>query len=126
MKEIVNKIGKLAKELIQERGDIAFLALVLREDDIAWEIVISAQWIDDNRSEALDYLVAKVQKALTKIELLSISSIVFLQRSYFSENPPNWEAYTGWEENDIDLYGIAVKKAFIFLASDTELQVARA
>ena len=125
MKEVINKIGKLAKELIEERGEIAFLALVLREDDIAWEIVISAQWIDDNRQEALDYLVAKVQKSLTKNELLSISSIVFLQRSYFSENPPNGEAHTGWEENDIDLYGIAVKKAFIFLASDTELQVAR-
>jgi hypothetical protein len=123
MRETINKIGKLAHEIVAEKGEIAFFALVLREDDIVWEILVSAQWIDDDRSKSLKYIVSKVQSALTKKELLTISGIVLLQHRYFLGFSPSIDSEDGWEASDIELYGVALKKAYIFIASDTELQV---
>ncbi len=125
MKELVRKIGSLIQPITDEKGDLSFFGLVLREEASVWDILVAAKWIDENRKQALDYLVERIQRILTKQELLEISGIIILQNEYFSGHS-KVISETGWEETDIDLYGVAVKKAYIFVASDVELHIERA
>jgi len=122
MKEFIKKIGSLVPEIIHEKGDLSFFGLVLREDALVWDILVAAKWIDEDRKRALDYLVKRVQHVLTKSELLEISGIILLQDEYFA-GQSTFVSEVGWEETDIELYGVAVKKAYIFVASDVEFHV---
>lgn len=122
MKDLVKKIGSLVKPISTEKGELSFLGLVLREDASVWDLLVAAEWIDIDRRKALEYLVKQVQSVLTKKELLDISGIILLQNEYF-DGFSKMTCETGWEENDIDLYGVAVKKAYIFVASDVETHV---
>ena len=122
MKELVRKIGSLVKLITDEKGELSFFSLVLREDASVWDVLVAAKWIDEDRKQALNYLVQKVQGALTKQELLEVSGIILLQNEYFT-GPVNFTSETGWPQVDIDLYGVAVKKAYIFVASDVEIHL---
>jgi len=122
MKEFIKKIGSLVPEIIHEKGDLSFFGLVLREDALVWDILVAAKWIDEDRKQALAYLVKRVQHVLTKSELLEISGIILLQDEYFAGHS-TFVSETGWEETDIELYGVAVKKAYIFVASHVEFHV---
>lgn len=119
MKELVKKFGTLVKQIVNEKGELSFFGLVLREDASVWDVLVAADWIDDDRRKALEYVAQLLQNNLTTKELLSISGIVLLQNEYF-EGFSKVVSETGWEENDIDLYGVSVKKAYIFVASDVE------
>lgn len=112
MKDIFNKWERLIHELRDERGDLSFFALAQREETQVWDLLIAAAWIDENRSEALTYLVKKVQSILTGTELLRVSGIILLRNSYFLNDT---DTPLKFEETDIDLYGVAVKKAYIFI-----------
>ena len=125
MKELVRKIGSLVPQITNEKGDLSFFGFVLREDASVWDLLVAAKWIDDDRKQALDYLVKQVQYVLTKQELLEISGIILLQNEYFAGHS-KFISETGWEETDIDLYGVAIKKAYIFVASDVGFHVERA
>ena len=117
MKELVSKIGSLVGPIIKEKGGLHFFGLVLREDASVWDLLVAAEWIDQDRNEALKYLVKKVQSVLTKQELLAISAVILLQSEYYIHQPI-MESEGGWVENNIDLYGLTVKKAYIFASSD--------
>lgn len=119
MKDFVSKIGSLTNTIIEEKGELYFFALALREEASVWDLLVAAEWIDQDRNGSLKYLVDKVQRVLTKQELLELSAIILLQSEYYnnqsimkSPNP------TSWEENNIDLYGLAVKQAYIFVSTD--------
>ncbi len=122
MKELVKKFGTLVKRIVSEKGELSFFGLVLREDASVWDVLVAADWIDDDRRKALEYVAQLLQTNLTTKELLSISGIVLLQNEYF-EDFSKIVSETGWEENDIDLYGVSVRKAYIFVASDAEWHV---
>ncbi|WP_288429726.1 hypothetical protein [uncultured Spirosoma sp.] len=122
MKELVKKFGTLVKRIVSEKGELSFFGLVLREDASVWDVLVAADWIDDDRRKALEYVAQLLQTNLTTKELLSISGIVLLQNEYF-EGFSKIVSETGWEENDIDLYGVSVRKAYIFVASDAEWHV---
>lgn len=122
MRELIKKIGSLVQPITDEKGELSFFGLVLREEASVWDILIAAKWIDEDRKTALNYVVKKVQHILTKPELLDISGIVLLQDEYFS-GQSRLVSETGWEETDIDLYGVAVKKAYIFVASDVDIHL---
>ncbi len=125
MRELIRKIGSLVEPITNEKGELSFFALVLREEASVWDLLVAAKWIDEDRKQALDYLVKQVQYILTKQELLEISGIILLQNEYFTE-PANFTSKTGWEQTDIDLYGVTVKKSYIFVASDIEIHLERA
>ncbi len=122
MKELIKKIGSLVQLITDEKGEISFFGLVLREDASVWDVLVAAKWVDEDRKQALGYLVTQVQRVLTKQELLKISGIILLQDEYFTGHS-KFISEAGWEETDIDLYGVAVKKAYIFVASDIEIQI---
>ncbi|RCR70170.1 hypothetical protein [Larkinella punicea] len=120
MKQMIKKIGSLVDTIAFEKGELSFFALALREDSIVWDLLIAADWIDKDRKNSLDYLVRKVQGVLTTHELLDLSGIILLDNDYFS-GVSQFKSESGWEENNIDLYGVAVKKAYVFVASDVEV-----
>jgi hypothetical protein len=122
MKDILKKIGSLVETITAEKGQLSFLALALREDAFVWDLLIAADWIDDDQRQALNYLTQKVQRILTKQELLKISAIVLLRHEYYTEGTI-LKSNVGWEESDIDLYGIHVQKAYIFVAPDVEFKM---
>lgn len=122
MRDLIRKIGSLVQPITNEKGDLSFFGLVLREDASVWDLLVAAKWIDEDRKQALDYLVKQVQRVLTKQELLDISGIILLQDEYFVGHS-KFTSETGWEETDIDLYGVAVKKAYIFVESDVDIHL---
>jgi len=119
MKELVIKIGNLVQPITDEKGNLSFFALVLREEAAVWDILVAAKWIDADRKQALAYLVKQVQRVLTKQELLKISGIILLQSEYYDDQHiMRSPTPTSWVENNVDLYDIAVKKAYIFVSTD--------
>ena len=119
MKELILKIGNLVQPITDERGELSFFALVLREEASVWDILVAAKWIDLDRKQALAYLVKQVQRVLTKQELLKISGIILLQSEYYEHQQiMRSPTPTSWVENNVDLYNIAVKQAFIFVSTD--------
>ncbi|GAB4015307.1 hypothetical protein [Spirosoma koreense] len=122
MKSLLKKIGNLLETVTAEKGQLSFLALALREDAFVWDLLIAAEWIDKDQREALDYLTRQAQRILTKEELLKISAVILLRHEFYTEGKIV-TSELGWEETDIDLYGIAVKKAYIFAAPDIEFRM---
>lgn len=122
MKHLISKIGSLVDTIAKEKGELSFLGLALREEASVWDLLVAAEWIDQDRDEALKYLVHQVQRVLTRQELLKISAIIMLRHEYFTEGS-SVKSELGWEESDIDLYGIAVQKAYIFVAPDVEFRM---
>ena len=119
MKEIILKIGNLVQPIIDEKGGISFFALVLREEASVWDILVAAKWIDQDRKEALAYLVKQVQRVLTKQELLKISGIILLQSEHYDgQQIMRSPSPMSWVESNIDLYNVAVKHAYIFVSTD--------
>lgn len=122
MKTLANKLGQLRINIQTQRGEFSLYALVLPEDAIAWDLLVAAKWIDEDKSAGLQYLVKQIQSVLTKKELLSLSGIIIGDSSHFiGSMSMNSEA--GWEENDIDFYGRHVQKAYVFTAPAEDFHV---
>jgi len=123
MRTLAVKLGHLRKKIEEERGEFTLFAFVLPEDTIAWDLLVAAKWIDDDRTAALRYLVEEVQKVVTKEELLAISGIL-LSDSNELYSPGAIGSETGWEENNIEFYGRHVQKVYVFNAPIEDFQIA--
>lgn len=117
MKEIVNKLMAIEKETSTERGMYDLFALFLREDSAdKWDILVSANWIDNNKEESLKYLAQRIQKAFAPDELLLISRIVIIEQT----NPalPALQQAVSIEHGfaeikDFNFSGLEVKHAYL-------------
>lgn len=79
MKEIVEKLRNLEREVSREKGPFALFALFLREDALGlWDLVAAAPWIEIDKAEALAYIAKKASQALTRDELTKLSRIVLV------------------------------------------------
>ncbi|MFQ6052261.1 MAG: hypothetical protein ACE5K4_11300 [Candidatus Hydrothermarchaeota archaeon] len=84
MKEIANKIRSLEREIVAEKGELTLFALFLREDaPDKWDLLASGPGLEENKKEALVYLVQKIRSHLDLKEFITISRIVLLEK----ENP---------------------------------------
>jgi hypothetical protein len=117
MKEIVHKFRKIESSLSKERGEFNLFALFLREDSAnKWDLLVSADWIENNKSEALQVISQKIQKHLDKKELVDLSRIVLIK-----ENNPALEAFhkaISVEHGNAEIqegtfFGLNIKHAFI-------------
>lgn len=82
MKEIIEKLMRIEKETSAEKGQYDLFALFLREDaNDKWDILVSADWVNKNKEEALRYLSQKIQKTFTPNELLQISRVVIIEEN---------------------------------------------
>lgn len=84
MKELVDKLVSLERDVSDERGEFYLFALFLREDaQDKWDLIVSAPWIQADKKEALNYLATHIQSRLIPAELISLSRIVLID----TDNP---------------------------------------
>ena len=81
MKQIIEKLASLERDIASEKGEFSLFALFLREDaDDKWDLLASAPWLEANNREILEYLVNHLRARLDTQELLSLSMIVLLEK----------------------------------------------
>lgn len=125
MRTLATKIGQLRKVIEKQRGEFTLFALVLPEEAIAWDMLVSAKWIDEDQSAALRYIVKEVQSVLTKKELLTLSGILLFDSDKITEYGSSVDSETGWEENNIEFYGRQVQKAYVFVSPVADFHLSR-
>lgn len=56
------KLNKVCKTIIDEKGSLLFFSLVKRPTDGNWDLVMSANWIEDgNTRDSVKYLITKLK-----------------------------------------------------------------
>jgi hypothetical protein len=80
MKQMIEKLTSLERDIASEKGELSLFALFLREDtDGKWDLLASAPWLEADKRESFEYLVNQVRARLNMQELLSLSRIVVLE-----------------------------------------------
>ena len=117
MKQTIEKLAFLERDIASEKGEFSLYALFLREDaDDKWDLLASAPWLEANKRESLDYLVNQLRSRLDTPELLSLSRIVL-----FEKGNPALEAihkrikvrHGMVEVRDSISFGVPIKHAYI-------------
>ena len=117
MKQIIEKLASLERDIASEKGEFSLFALFLREDaDDKWDLLASAPWLDANKRESLDYIVNQLRSRLDTQELLSLSMVVLLEKGN-----PVLEAihkeikvrHSMAEVKDSIFFGVPIKRAYI-------------
>lgn len=81
MKQMIEKLASLERDIASEKGEFSLFGLFLREDaEGKWDLLASASWLETNQKEGLEYLVDQIRLRLNTQELLSLSRIVLLER----------------------------------------------
>lgn len=103
--------------MAEEKGPFDLFALFLREDAPGkWDLIVAAEWIENNKEASFNYLAGIVQKALSKEELLKLSRIVLI-----GEGNPALEAFHKvvhgehlvMEIQDSNFFGLQIKNAYV-------------
>lgn len=82
MKDFLKNMVSVERSLADEKGALSLFALFLREDAPGkWDLLVSAPWIEKNKQEVMKFIAGKVQKTLSKKELLNLSRIVIIEQS---------------------------------------------
>jgi len=120
MKNVAEKLRRLEQSLSDEMGPFNLFALFLREDapDV-WDLVVAAQWIEEDRSAALENISRRVRAALKPDEITKISRVVIVERS-----DPTVKAIASAisinhgisEVSNSSFFGLAIRHAFIITA----------
>ena len=125
MKEIVDKLVEIEKETSEEKGEYDFFALFLRENSSdKWDILVAANWIDNNKEEALKYLAKIFQNSFNQNELLSISRIVLIEDTN-PALPARQQAinveHGSIEIKDANFFGLEIKHAFLITSKNRQV-----
>ncbi len=82
MKEIADKLRKLEQDLSLEKGPFHLFALFLRADapDV-WDVVVAADWMEQDQVGALREISRHVQQSLKPKELLKIAGVIIVSIS---------------------------------------------
>ena len=121
MRQIIEKLASLEREIASEKGEFSLFALFLREDaDDKWDLVASAPWLEANSRESLEYLVNQLRSRLDTQELLSLSMIVLLEK----DNPVLEAIHKAIkvrhdmaEVRDNIAFGVPIKHAYIITSA---------
>lgn len=109
---------KLERSLSSEKGEFELFALFLPEDSPGkWDLLISAPWIKREGSIEFREVAQKIQKTLSKEELLKLSRIILIDRKNpmleaFNRTIHAEHAIT--EVKDSNFFGLPIKHAYIF------------
>ena len=83
MRVIAEKMITVEQELASDFGDFILFALFLREASPGlWDVIVSAPWIDENKKEGMDKVVAKINAHLKKEERLRLTRIVIVEHDH--------------------------------------------
>jgi hypothetical protein len=120
MKDLAEKLRGLEQTLADEKGPFNLFALFLREDapDV-WDLVVAANWIEDDQSRALAEISKRVRAFLRPEEITRISRVVIVERTN-----PTVKAIASaisithgvTEVANSNFFGLAIRHAFIITA----------
>lgn len=117
MKQIVEKFQKEEASIAMEKGDFDLFALFLREDaPNKWDLLVAADWIDRDKSNAIKYLAKRVQHILSKKELLQLSRIVIIEESnpaLAAFNSAFHVEHGSTEIQNSNLFGLQINHAYL-------------
>jgi hypothetical protein len=82
MKELIDKLREISREIATERGQLSLVGLFQREYGIGkWDIVVAAPWMSKERTADIPYLAGKIQEQLPVHVVLSVATVVPLHSS---------------------------------------------
>jgi hypothetical protein len=77
IENIVRKLKGYEKTMAEKKGPFDLFGLFLRDDAPGkWDLLVAAEWIEENKEGSLKYIVDMVQKGLSKEELMKLSRVV--------------------------------------------------
>lgn len=83
MKKLISKLQKIELELSKEYGELRLFAFFLpKESPNRWDLLVSAEWADDDRYSGLSLVSKKLKEHLDVEELIMKSKIVMLNEDY--------------------------------------------
>ena len=117
MKEIVDKLLAVEAELSEERDEFNLFALFLREDaGNKWDLLVSADWVSENKADSIKLIAQRVQEKLETNELLNLSRIVVID----VENPAleSFHRAVSEEHGSVEInsgifFGLHIKRAIV-------------
>ena len=79
---IVDKFVEIEREIASEKGDFVLFALLEREERPGrWDVVAAAPWLGEDKRPALDYIIRKIDRNLSREERETLSRVVLLDPS---------------------------------------------
>jgi hypothetical protein len=117
MKELIEKLIEIEKDISSQKGPFLLFALFLREDapDL-WDLLIAADWVEKNKAESLKYISTHLSKNLKPNELIKLSRILLIDL-----NNPGLKAihnaihieHGNAEIKDSNFFGLQIKHAHL-------------
>ncbi len=82
MREFIEKLIALERDISAEKGEFELFAFFLREDALnKWDLIVSAPWLEKDKRTALSYLVKQLRTRFNPQEMLKLSRIVIIDQS---------------------------------------------
>ncbi len=117
MKEQIEKLQKVEKNLSDSNGNFELFALFLREDSPdKWDLLISADWARANKKDSIQVTIEEVRKELSNQELLMISRIIVLDKNdaVLKSIHQAVQVEHGLAEiSDSNFFGLSIKHAYL-------------
>ncbi|MCK5716595.1 MAG: hypothetical protein KAH77_03830 [Thiomargarita sp.] len=77
MQDIIIKISKALTKIEHEKGDFLVKCLVARNpNDIQWDLILAANWFDEDKIQRLNYLSEKVLHVFDNDSISQFSAII--------------------------------------------------
>jgi hypothetical protein len=120
MKALAEKLRGLEQAIADEKGPFNLFALFLREDapDV-WDLVVAAEWIEEDQSQALAELSKRVRAYLRPDEITRISRVVIVERTNPAVKAIASAVSISHGVSEVannNFFGLAIKRAFIISA----------
>jgi hypothetical protein len=79
-KDVADKLRALEMRLAADKGEFDFFALFLREDvENKWDLLVSAPWLEADRTGGMQFLLNQVRSQLEPDELLLLSRVILVE-----------------------------------------------
>jgi hypothetical protein len=115
MRQYIDKLKKIGRELTKEYGPLNLFAFSEREDlNDKWDVLISVSPIPKNVKEFINDLIKRFQKELLPSELVQISRFVFLEPNHPVVQHMNMFAHV--ENSDIEIRNSSINNVKIWHA----------
>ena len=76
---LVKKIIELKEKILNEKGPLNLFALVQKDEQDNWDLVVSSNFFFGKEKEFLEYFVGELQRSLTNRELKFILRVILLK-----------------------------------------------
>ena len=126
MKEMVDKLVSIERQISTEKGGFSLFGLFLREDaPNVWDVVAAAPWFTAHDGVALHYIAKILQSRLARQELVSLAGIFLVN----NDDPRledihellNMEHGTAVLKNEI-FFDMEIKRAYIITSKRENAQ----